>query len=169
MKHLFHSCLLVGAICAAAYSHGGHSSAHHRVYSGPPVYKPIPPSEPRKLRITVAPKYSDNALARRQEARLRAEERKQRAQEFRAARAEQAQLDYEDWHERYLADTPVREKYYQALDSAYRAQEALAYERAAYAPQVYIIEAVPAPVEPLWGHGLYGPAPYPTSYFFYGW
>ena len=45
-------------------------------------------------------------------------ERKQaqidRMNQFKAARAAQEQKLYQDWHERYLADTPVRVEYYRA-------------------------------------------------------
>jgi hypothetical protein len=120
--------------------------------------------------VHVVPQYSDLALARRQEAKLRAQERKQRMVEFQAARADQAQRDYEDWHQRYLADTPVREKYYQALDSAYRAEEARAYAAAVYVPPVQIIEMWPVPIAPLWGDGFVGPAPYASGVLLYqGW
>ncbi len=166
MKRFVITILFVGLICEAAHSQSGYRGAHYRLKrTGPTNFKPFPKRELPTMRVTVAPHYSDLALARRQEAKQRAEERRQRMLEFQAARAEQAQRDYEDWHERYLADTPVREKYYQALDSAYRAEEALAYERTAYAPQLNVIEVWPSPVGQYWGDGF---APYPGGFFFYG-
>lgn len=167
MKRFVLSFLLIGMICESAFSQNGYRGEHYRIRRyGPRNFQPLPRRELPRMRVTVAPQYSDLALARRQEAKLRAEERRQRMLEFQAARAEQAQRDYEDWHERYLADTPVREKYYQALDSAYRAEEALAYERAAYAPPLQVVELWPSPVGAIWADGF---VPYPGGYFFYGW
>ena len=167
MKRFLLSFLLIGIICEAACSQSGYRGAHYRLKrTGPPNYRPLPRRESPTFRVTVAPHYSDLALARRHEAKQRAEERRQRMLEFQAARAEQAQRDYEDWHERYLADTPVREKYYEALDSAYRAEEVLAYERAAYAPRLYVVDVWPGPLGNYWGDGF---VPYPGGYFFYGW
>jgi hypothetical protein len=61
-------------------------------------------------------------------------------QQFKAARAAAEQKAYEDWHERYLADTPVREQYYRAQANAYL------YDAAYYnywGPPVVIVPVVP--------------------------
>jgi len=70
-------------------------------------------------------KYPAHLQARRQQLKAR---EAQKMQDFRDRR----QQAYREWHERYLADTPVREQYYQALATRYSLESALVNERAAY-------------------------------------
>jgi hypothetical protein len=74
-------------------------------------------------------------------------ERKQaqvdRMNQFKAARAAEQQKLYQDWHERYLADAPVRVEYYRAVAAAAQSQPAIPY----YAPS-YFYGAGPAVVLP---------------------
>jgi len=70
-------------------------------------------------------KYPAHLQARRQQLKAR------EAQKIQALR-DRRQQAYRDWHERYIADTPVREQYYQALANRYSLESALASERAAY-------------------------------------
>jgi hypothetical protein len=84
--------------------------------------------------------------------------------QFKAAcAAEEAKL-YQDWHERYLADTPVRIEYYRALAASYQSQPAAYYSSPYYygAGPTVILPAVYAPV-------IYTPVYQPYSYgtFFY--
>jgi hypothetical protein len=105
-------------------------------------------------------------------ARWRAEnERKQarfdRMMQFKAARAAEEQKLYQDWHERYLADTPVRVEYYRALGTAYASQPALAYYQAPYffgAGPAVVLPPVYAPVvyAPIYG-------PHCGGFFCWGW
>jgi hypothetical protein len=82
-------------------------------------------------------------------------ERKQaqidRMNQFKAARAAQEQKLYQDWHERYLADAPVRVEYYRALAASYQSQPAIPYYTSAYSP--YFYGAGPAIILPV----VFGP------------
>jgi hypothetical protein len=97
-----------------------------------PIYVRIEPSRPASY-IKMPSEVPPHLMARRQELKARKEAQRQRMYEFQAARAELEERRYQDWHQRYLADTPVREEYYRALANAYTTERALAYERAAYA------------------------------------
>jgi hypothetical protein len=74
-----------------------------------------------------------------------------RMNQFKAARAAQEQKLYQDWHERYLADAPVRVEYYRALAASYQSQPAVPYYASAYSP--YFYGAGPAVILPV----VYGP------------
>ena len=52
--------------------------------------------------------------------------------QFKAARAAEQQKLYQDWHDRYLSDAPVRVEYYRALTAAYQSQPALPYNTSPY-------------------------------------
>jgi hypothetical protein len=74
---------------------------------------------PEKLRALVA--SLRQAEIDRKQARI------DRMNQFKAARAAEDQKLYQDWHERYLADTPVRVEYYRALTAAYQSQPVVSY------------------------------------------
>ena len=74
-----------------------------------------------------------------------------RMNQFKAARAAEEQKLYQDWHERYLADAPVRVEYYRALAASYQSQPAVPYYASAYSP--YFYGAGPAVILPV----VYGP------------
>jgi hypothetical protein len=95
--------------------------------------------------------------ARRQAQRDRKQAAIARMRQFKADRAAAEEKLYQDWHERYLADTPVRVEYYRALARAYEA-DALAWRTpwffaagppvivpVIYAPVIYV-PAYPPPV-----------------------
>jgi hypothetical protein len=65
--------------------------------------------------------------ARRAELRARKEERLERVRQYKADRAAAEEKLYQDWHDRYVADAPVREAYYRNQESAYLAHAAAAY------------------------------------------
>jgi hypothetical protein len=91
----------------------------------------------------------DLLAARRQAEKDRKQARMDRVKQFRAARAAEQQKLYQDWHERYLADTPVRVEYYRALASAYQSQPAVPYYTSPYfygAGPPVILPPVYAPV-----------------------
>ena len=100
--------------------------------------------------------------ARRQAQIDRKQAAKQRMQQFKAARAVAEEKLYQDWHERYLADAPVRVEYYRALARAYEADAALAYST----PYFYNA-APPIVLFPIYSP-IYQPATYGT-YFYWGW
>ena len=99
-------------------------------------------------------------------ARLRLQNARKQAQidrmnQFKAARAAEQQKLYQEWHERYLADTPVRVEYYRALAAAYQSQPAVPYYTAPYyygAGPPVILTPVYAPVvyTPVYGTFFYG-------------
>ncbi len=70
--------------------------------------------------------------ARRQAQIDRKEAAKKRMREFKAERAAREEKLYEDWHDRYLADTPVRVEYYRAMARAYEVEAAYAYYAGPY-------------------------------------
>lgn len=74
---------------------------------------------PEKLRALVA--FLRQAEMDRKQARI------DRMNQFQAARAADEQKLYQDWHERYLADTPVRVEYYRAQAAAFQYQPAISY------------------------------------------
>jgi hypothetical protein len=85
--------------------------------------------------------------ARREALAAQKQARVDRMQQYKAARAAAEEKAYQEWHERYLADAPVREQYYRAQANAYLYDAAFAYPRAAYvnywAPPVVIVPVVP--------------------------
>ena len=99
-------------------------------------------------------------------ARLRLQNARKQAQidrmnQFKAARAAEQQKLYRDWHERYLADTPVRVEYYRAMAAAYQSQPAVPYYTAPYyygAGPPVILAPVYAPLvyTPVYGTLFYG-------------
>jgi hypothetical protein len=68
----------------------------------------------------------DFFVARHQAQEFRKQARIDRMNQFKAARAAEEQKLYQDWHERYIADTPVRVEYYRALAAA-QSQPAISY------------------------------------------
>jgi hypothetical protein len=92
-----------------------------------PVALAEPPEKPKN-----PGKPPEYFKARREALAARKEAQKQRMFEFKAARAAAEQKAYQDWHDRYIADAPVREQYYRALSNEYLADAAFAHERAAY-------------------------------------
>jgi hypothetical protein len=82
---------------------------------------------------------------------------------------------YQDWHERYLADTPVRVEYYRALARAYEADTAFALSLAPYyygAGPPIIYPAIPI-YAPYYAPTYYYPpvyaAPVYGTFFYWGW
>ena len=73
--------------------------------------------------------------------------------QFKAARAAQEQKLYQDWHERYVADAPVRVEYYRALTASYQSQPAVPYYNYTSAYSPYFYGAGPAVILPV----VYGP------------
>jgi hypothetical protein len=63
----------------------------------------------------------------RQAEKDRKQARVDRMNQFKAARAAEEQKLYQDWHERYLADAPVRVEHYRALTAAYQSQPGIPY------------------------------------------
>ncbi len=99
----------------------------------------------------------------RQQARI------DRMNQFKAARAAEQEKLYQDWHERYLADAPVRVEYYRAMTAAYQSQPAIPYYASPYfygAGPPVILPAVYGPVvsTPVY----YGPVTCGT-FFSWGW
>ena len=87
--------------------------------------------------------------ARRQADKDRKQVRIDRMNQFKAARAAEQKKLYEDWHNRYLSDAPVRVEYYRALTAAYQSQPALTYSTSPYfyaADPPVILTPVYAPV-----------------------
>jgi hypothetical protein len=82
------------------------------------------------------------ALAARKQARI------DRMRQFKAERAAAEEQLYQEWHERYLADAPVRAAYYNNLSNNLLAEAALVRERtAAY---YYLSSPVFVPVVPVY-------------------
>jgi hypothetical protein len=79
---------------------------------------------PAQLRAVVA--------ALRQGEKDRKQARIDRMNQFKAARAAEQQKLYQDWHDRYVSDAPVRVEYYRALASAYQSQPAFQYGTTPY-------------------------------------
>jgi hypothetical protein len=88
----------------------------------------------------------DFLAARRQAEKDRKQARIDRMNQFKAARAAEQQKLYQDWHERYLADTPVRVEYYRALAAAYQSQPAVSY----YSPPYYYGAGPPVILAPVY-------------------
>jgi hypothetical protein len=80
----------------------------------PPAPQAQQPEQPKR-----AGKPPEYFKARREALAARKQAQIDRMMQVRAARAAADQKAYEDWHERYLADTPVREQYYRAQANAY--------------------------------------------------
>jgi hypothetical protein len=103
----------------------------------------------------------DLYVARRKAEKDRKQAQKDRAQQFQAARAAEQQKLYQDWHERYLADTPVRVEYYRAVAAAYQSQPAYTPPYYYAAGPLVIVPPVYAPVVstpvyyPLLNHGTF--------------
>jgi len=85
----------------------------------PPQVGPIAKQTPQQLRAVLA--------GLRQAEKDRKQARVDRMNQFKAARAAEEQKLYQDWHERYLADAPVRVEYYRALAASYQSQPAVSY------------------------------------------
>jgi hypothetical protein len=98
-------------------------------------------------------------VARRAELNARKQAQVDRMKQFKAERAAEQEKLYQDWHERYLADTPVRVEYYRAQAAAF-AYRSPYY----YSPAPIILPVVYAPV-------VYGPIYQPPIYgcFSCGW
>jgi hypothetical protein len=92
-----------------------------------PVASAQPPEPPKN-----PGKPTEFFVARRQALAARKVAAKERMRQFKAARAAEQEKLYQDWHERYLADAPVREQYYRTQESAYQTETALAQQRTAY-------------------------------------
>jgi hypothetical protein len=102
---------------------------------------PAAKTKAEKLRATLA--------ALRQAEKDRKQARIDRMNQFKAARAAEEQKLYQDWHERYLADAPVRVEYYRALAASYQSQPAISYYGTPYfygAGPSIILPPVYAPV-----------------------
>jgi hypothetical protein len=87
--------------------------------------------------------------ALRQAEKDRKQARIDRMNQFKAARAAEQQKLYQDWHDRYLSDAPVRVEYYRALTAAYQSQPALGYSTSPYfygANPLVVLAPVYAPV-----------------------
>lgn len=100
-------------------------------------------------------------------------ERKQaaidRMNQFKAARAAVEQKLYQDWHDRYVADAPVRVEYYRALTASYQSQPAAPYYGSAYfygASPAVVLPPVYAPI--VFTPACYGPVTCGT-FFTFGW
>src|SRR5262245_25858312 len=106
-----------------------------------PAAAPGAPAEPAKKKNAGKPPEFFAALRKAQRDRKQA--RIERMRQFKAARAAEDQKLYQDWHERYLADTPVRVEYYRALAAAYESQPAFPYYGS---PYVYVASPVIVPV-----------------------
>ncbi|MEX2306138.1 MAG: hypothetical protein WD738_01000 [Pirellulales bacterium] len=110
--------------------------------------------------------YPPHLQARRLALKARKAEQKKAMYEFKAR-------EYQDWHERYLADTPVREQYYRALANRYEL-EASVYR----APSMYFWRRDYWPIVPDYGFGVWRPAYFAVYYgpahdyrypFMFGW
>lgn len=123
----------------------------------PPVQQP--PQGAQNAKKNPDP-LRDLIVARHKAEKERLQARMDRANLAQAVRAAEQQKLYEDWHARYLADTPVRVEHYRALAAAYQSQPAISY----YGPPYYygagpavILPAVYAPV-------IYAPVYRPFTY-----
>jgi hypothetical protein len=92
---------------------------------------PGPPLGAQTVKKT-ADQLRDLFAARRRAQIDRKQAQIDRMNQFKAARAAEEQKLYQDWHDRYLADTPVRVEYYRALAAAYQSQPATPYYTAPY-------------------------------------
>ncbi len=107
--------------------------------------------------------------ARHQAEKERKQARIDRMNQFKAARAAEQQKLYQDWHERYLADTPVRVEYYRAQAAAYQTQPAIPY----YTPPYFYAAGPPVILSPVYAPVFSMPIDYrplPNGTFFsWGW
>ena len=99
----------------------------------------------------------DLLAARRQAEKDRKQAQIDRVKQFKAARAAEQQKLYQDWHERYLADAPVRVEYYRALAAAYQSQPAIPY----YSPPYFYGACPPVILTPVY-------APVVSTPIYYG-
>jgi hypothetical protein len=132
-----------------------------------------PPAPRLPLGPQAAPKKPgqppDLFAARRQAEKDRKQARIDRMNQFKAARAAEQQKLYQDWHERYLADTPVRVEYYRAQAAAYQSQAAIPY----YSPPYFYGAGPPVILPPVYAPIVatpiyYGPVTNGT-FFSWGW
>jgi hypothetical protein len=98
-------------------------------------------------------------MARHKAEKERLQARMDRMNLTQAARAAEEQKLYQDWHQRYLADTPVRVEYYRAQAAAYQSQAVIPYFGVPY-----FYAAGPAVVLP----PIYAPVIYAPVYRPYG-
>jgi hypothetical protein len=106
-------------------------------------------------------------------ARRRAEDDRQQARiarmnQFKAARAAEDAKLYQDWHERYLADAPVRVEYYRALAAAYQSPASIPY----YGTPYYYAAGPPVILPVVYAPVIYTPVSRPYTYgtfFSWGW
>jgi hypothetical protein len=134
----------------------------------PPQNAPQQPPAGLPLGAQPVKKTSDQ-LSALYAARRRAQiDRKQaqidRMNQFKAVRAAEEQKLYQDWHERYLADAPVRVEYYRAMTAAYQSQPAIPY----YTTPYFYGAGPPVILTPIYAPVCYGPATYGT-FFSWGW
>jgi hypothetical protein len=108
--------------------------------------------------------------ALRQAEKERKQARIDRMNQFKAARAADQQKLYQDWHDRYLADTPVRVEYYRALTAAYQSQPAVSYFTTPYYYGAGPAVILPPVYAPLVYAPVYYCRPLASGTFFYsGW
>jgi hypothetical protein len=128
----------------------------------PPV---LPPQAAQNAKKNADPLH-DLIMARHKAEKERLQARMDRANLAQAARAAEDQKLYQDWHERYLADTPVRVEYYRAQAAAYQSQPAIPYYGGPYfyaAGPAVILPPIYAPV-------IYAPVYRPYGTFLsWGW
>jgi hypothetical protein len=136
----------------------------------PPQNAPQQPPPGHPLGAQAAKKNAGQPLdlfaARRQAEKERKQAQIDRMKQFKAARAAEQQKLYQDWHERYLADTPVRVEYYRAQAAAFQPQAGLSYYRQPYfygAGPPVILPPVYAPVVSTPIYQPYG------TFFSWGW
>jgi hypothetical protein len=116
---------------------------------GPPLGAPAAKKNPgQPLDLVLA--------ALRQAEKDRKQAQIDRVKQFKAARAAEQQKLYQDWHERYLADAPVRVEYYRALAAAYQSQPAISY----YSPPYYYAAGPPVILSPVYAPVVAAPIYY---------
>ena len=138
----------------------------------PPQNAPPPGPGPRPA-AQAAKKNPGHPLdllaARRQAEKDRKQARIDRMNQFKAARAAEQRKLYQDWHERYLADTPVRVEYYRAQAAAYQSQSAISY----YTPPYYYGAGPPVILTPVYAPVVSAPIYYQPltngTFFSWGW
>ena len=146
------------------------------VLAAPEIVPPLPPQnvqqQPPVQPAPAAPNVKKNPdplhdliMARHKAEKDRLQARMDRANLAQAARAAEDQKLYQDWHQRYLADTPVRVEYYRALAAAYQSQPAIPYYGG---PYFYAGPAVILP--PIYAPVIYAPVYRPYGTFLsWGW
>jgi hypothetical protein len=113
----------------------------------PPQQAPVAPAVGAQPVKKTADQLSALYAARRRAQIDRKQAQIDRMNQFKAARAAQEQKLYQDWHDRYLADAPVRVEYYRALAASYQSQPVIPYYASAYSP--YFYGAGPAVILPV--------------------